>query len=118
MVMRKARDVVYKFEGITDTPQGKIAAITGTYTRSENNPPSTWPIPYSGSFQVSGTFGFLGGYKLLSVEGTGKETFNVDTGQLQQYDQKYEMKLSSIIPLGIQAKPAITIKQTITAKKL
>lgn len=118
MVMRKARDVVYKFEGISQTPQGKVGTITSTYAKSETNPPSTWPIPYSGSFRVSGTYGFLGGYKLLSVDGTGKETFNVDAGQLLEYNQKYEMKLSSIIPLGIQAQPAITIKQTITAKKL
>jgi len=118
MVMRKARDVVYKLEEIRPTDQGKVAIISSSYSKAETNPPSSWPIPYSGSFRVSGTFGFLGGFKLLSVKGEGRETFNIDTGQLEQYNQKYEMKISSIIPMGIQAKPAITIRQTITAKKL
>jgi hypothetical protein len=118
MVMRKARDVVYKLEEIRPTDQGNLAIISSSYSKAETNPPRSWPIPYSGSFRVSGRFGFLGGFKLLSVKGTGQETFNIDTGQLEQYTQKYEMKISSIIPMGLQAKPAITIRQTITAKKL
>lgn len=118
MVMRKARDVVYKLDEIRPTPRGKVAIISSSYTKAESNPPSSWPIPYSGSFRPSGTFGFLAGFKLLSVSGAGRETFNIDTGQLEEYSQKYEMKLSSIIPLGIQAKPVITILQTITAKKM
>jgi hypothetical protein len=118
IVMRKARDVVYKLDEIRSTPRGKVAIISSSYSMAESNPPGSWPIPYSGSFRVSGTFGFLGGFKLLGVNGTGQETFNIDTGQLEEYTQNYEMKLSSIIPLGLSAKPAITIRQTITAKKL
>ena len=118
IVMRQARDVTYKLEQIRPSHQGSVAVISSSYSLSERTPPYTWPIPYSGSFQVSGTFGFLGGYKLLSVKGTGQETFNIKTGQSEQYDQKYEMKLSSIIPLGISAKPQITVRQTITARKL
>ncbi|MBL7154046.1 MAG: hypothetical protein ISS79_10030 [Phycisphaerae bacterium] len=67
---------------------------------------------------MSGTLGFLGGYNLLSIEGKGQELFNIDTGQSEQYNQQYELKISSIIPLGISAKPQITINQIITAKRL
>lgn len=117
MVMRQARDVAYTLKEIRPTHQGQVATITSEYSLSDSTP-NSWPIPYSGRFQVSGTFGFLSGYNLLSVQGTGRETFNIDKGQFEQYEQKYEMKLSSIIPLGISAKPQITIRQTITANKL
>ena len=117
IVMRQARNVVYTLKEIRPTLQGRVATITGSYSLSDSTP-NTWPIPYSGSFQVSGTFGFLGGYKLLSVTGQGEEKFNIDAGQTEQYNQQYEMKISSIIPLGIGAKPQITIRQTITAEKL
>lgn len=117
IVMRQARDVVYTLKEIRPTNQGRVATITSSYSLSDSVP-NNWPIPYSGRFRVSGTFGFLGGYKLLSVQGTGRETFNIDTGQSEQYEQEYEMKLSSMIPLGIGAKPQITIRQTITANKL
>ena len=117
IVMRKARDVVYTLKEIRPTLQGRVATIGSSYSVSDSTP-SSWPIPYSGSFQVSGTFGFLGGYKLLSVTGQGEEKFNVDAGQSEQYNQQYEMKISSIIPMGISAKPQITIRQTITAQKM
>ncbi len=117
IVMRQARDVVYTLKEIRQTHQGRVATIASSYSLSDSTP-NSWPIPYSGTFQVSGTFGFLGGYNLLSVSGQGEEKFNIDTGQSEQYEQKYEMKLSSIIPLGISAKPQITIRQTITAQKL
>lgn len=117
IVMRQARDVVYTLKEIRPTLQGRVAAIAGSYSLSDSTP-NTWPIPYSGTFQVSGTFGFLGGYKLVSVIGQGEEKFNIDAGQTEQCNQQYEMKISSIIPLGISAKPQITIRQTITAQKL
>ena len=117
IVMRQARDVVYTLKEIHPTHQGRVATIASSYSLSDSTP-NSWPIPYSGTFQVSGTFGFLGGYKLLSVSGRGEEKFNIDTGQTEQYNQQYEMKISSVIPLGISAKPQITIRQTITAEKL
>jgi len=117
MVMRKARDVVYKLEEIRDTPAGSLAVISSSYTPAQSVPIG-WPIPYSGRFQVSGTFGFLGAYRLLSLQGTGEELFNIDAGRLEQYTQEYEMKIQAAIPLGIGAKPVITVKQTITASRL
>jgi hypothetical protein len=117
IVMRQARDVVYTLKEVRPTLQGRVAAIASSYSVSDSTP-NSWPIPYSGTFQVSGTFGFLGGYKLLSVTGQGEEKFNIDAGQTEQYNQQYEMKISSIIPMGISAKPQITIRQTITAQKL
>jgi len=117
IVMRKARDVTYTLDAIRQGEKGRLAVISSSYALAKSVPQS-WPIPYSGRFQMSGTFGFLGGYRLLSLEGKGQETFNIDTGQTEQYSQQYEMKLQASIPMGISAKPLITIKQTITAKLL
>lgn len=117
MVMRKARDVVYKLDEIRQSEKGPVAVISSSYSPAETVP-ATWPIPYSGTFQVSGTFGFLSGYRFLSLQGSGQELFNVETGQSEQYNQQYEMKIQAVIPLGISAKPLLTIKQSITAKLL
>jgi hypothetical protein len=117
MVMRKAREVTYKLEEIRTGAQGRLAVISSSYTLADSVPTS-WPIPYSGSFQMKGTFGFLSGYKLLALQGSGRELFNIDTGQSEQYNQQYEMELESSIPMGIDVKPKITIKQNLTMKLL
>jgi hypothetical protein len=117
MVMRKARAVTYKLDEIHANEKGRQAVISSAYELADSVP-TNWPIPYSGSFQMKGTFGFLSGYKLLSLEGDGQELFNIDTGQIQQYNQQYEMEMESSIPMGIDVKPKITIKQILSMKLL
>jgi hypothetical protein len=115
MVMRKAREVTYKLNEIRRSEKGRLAVISSSYKLADSVPLS-WPIPYSGSFQMKGTFGFLSGYKLLGLQGQGKELFNIDAGRIEQYNQQYQMELESSIPLGIGVKPRITIKQNLTMK--
>jgi len=117
MVMRKARDVTYTLKEFRQSEHGRLAVIDSKYTAAESAPYS-WPIPYSGRFQMAGTFGFLSGYKLLELTGGGEELFNMTTGQTEQYKQQYQMKLQAFIPLGIDAKPLITIKQNISMMRL
>lgn len=112
MVMRKARDVTYKLDEIRQSEKGQLAVISSTYQVAETVPQS-WPIPYSGSFQMKGTFGFLSGYKLLSLEGRGEELFNIEAGRTEQYNQQYQMQLQASIPMGISVKPMITIEQNL-----
>ncbi len=117
MVMRKARDVTYKLEEIRTSEKGRLAVISSSYKLADSVPTS-WPIPYSGRFQMKGTFGFLSGYKLLNLQGSGQELFNIDTGQSEQYNHQYEMELDASIPMGIDVKPRIKIKQNLTMKLL
>ncbi len=117
MVMRKAREVTYQLDEIRPSEKGRLAVISSSYKLADSVPTS-WPIPYSGSFQMKGTFGFLSGYKLLGLQGSGQELFNIDTGQTEQYIQQYQMEMESSIPLGIDVKPKITIKQNLTMKLL
>ena len=117
MVMRKARDVTYKLDEIRQSEKGRLAVISSSYKQADSVP-RDWPIPYSGKFQMSGTFGFLSGYKLLSLEGFGQELFNIDAGRIEQYNQQYKMEIEAIIPFGIDTNPRITIKQNLTMKLL
>jgi len=114
MVMRQARNVVYKLEEVRQAADGPLAVITSTYTPADSTP-AGWPIPYSGRFQMSGTFGFLGPYEVLGLAGTGTELFNLKTGRLEQRQEKYVLRVrAGLPPLGIKANPRITIDQTLT----
>jgi hypothetical protein len=113
MVMRKARDVTYTLNAIRQTGKGRLAVIGSSYSLSDSVPAS-WPIPYTGSFQMSGTFGFFRGYNILGLAGKGEELFNIDAGQIEQYNQQYEMKLTAALPGPLGPSPQITIKQKIT----
>ena len=118
MVMRKARDVTYRLDEIRPGEKGRLAVISSSYEIAESAP-RDWPIPYSGTFQVAGAFGFYRNYQVLSLQGRGEELFNLDAGRTEQYKQQYEMQLktSLLIPLpGVN--PKITIKQNLTMNLL
>jgi hypothetical protein len=117
MVMRQARDVTYRLREIRRSDNDQIAVIDSIYSKSDSTPQS-WPVPYSGRFQMSGRFGFLGNYQLLDLKGRGEELFNVTLGRTEQYTQHYEMLLQASIPLGIGENPTITIIQNLTMNLL
>ncbi len=114
MVMRKARDVMYRLEEIRQSDDGPLALIRSTYALAASAP-ADWPVPYSGRFQMSGTFGFLGPYEVLGLEGSGAELFNLEAGHTERCEQKYMMRMkASLPPMGVRANPHITIEQTLT----
>jgi len=117
MVMRKARDVTYRLSEIRNNGKGRLAVIQSSYSPADSVP-SSWPIPYAGTFQMTGTFGFLRGYRVLDLKGQGEELFNIDQGRIEHYDQQYEMRLAASLPLPIGANPTITIKQKLTMQLL
>jgi len=125
MVLRKGRNVTYTLDEIRQTEKGQLAVISSSYALSESVPkgwsesePDGWPIPYSGRFQMSGTFGFLRGYKVLELQGSGQELFNIDAGRTEQSTQDYQVKFSAKFPASIGASPLIEIKQKLTMKLL
>lgn len=120
MVMRKARDVTYKLDEIRPSGKGRLAVISSTYSLADSVPRG-WPIPYTGSFNMSGTFGFFRGYDILYLKGQGEELFDIDAGRIKQYNQYYRIQMDAALPgppgvLG--ASPRITIRQTITMQLL
>jgi hypothetical protein len=113
MVMRKARDVTYKFDKIWDNVKGRLAVISSTYSLSDSVP-SGWPVPYTGRFRMSGTFGFFRGYNILSLSGRGDELFNIDKGRTERYSQEFDMRLEAILPGPLGPNPRIAINQKLT----
>jgi hypothetical protein len=118
MVMRQARDVIYRFNGIRSGEHGAMAVIESTYAPARSAP-SDWPVPYSGRLRMSGTFGFLGDYEVLGLEGAGEELFNIEAGRVERRQQRYVMAVkASLPPMGIRANPRVTIEQTLMMELL
>jgi len=137
MILFAARDVDYQLEEIRQSRThigsevqdmemshsdqngcGRIAVIGGVYSLRYPGP-SEWPVPYTEKFMMSGTFGFLRGYKILDLQGSGQELFNIDAGRTEQYTQKYTMHVQASLPMGLGGvNPQITIDQTLTAELL
>lgn len=117
MVTRKARDVTYTLDEIRDSEEGRLAVIRSSFSPAESAPRS-WPIPYSGRFQMSGTFGLLYGYKVLGLEGDGEELFNIDAGRTEKCDQQYKMQMEASMMMGLARNLQITINQKLTMKLL
>jgi len=118
MVMRKARSVTYSLDEIRESENGKLAVISSSYDTTESVP-NSWPIPYSGRFQMSGPFGFYRNYQILSLQGDSEEIFNIDVGRTEKYSQQYKMLMSAslLMPLpGVN--PKITIEQKLTMELL
>ncbi|MHC4624519.1 MAG: hypothetical protein ACYS4W_11530 [Planctomycetota bacterium] len=118
MLMWKARTVDYTLEEIQETEKGRIAVIRSSYSPSDSTP-AAWPMPYTGNFQVSGRFGLLRGYRILNLQGKGKELFNLDAGRIERYGQRYNMKVGAVLMFPLPgANPQITINQRITMQRL
>lgn len=118
MVFRKARQVTYELKEIRPDKKGSLAVITAAYSPADSIDPN-WPVPYREKFKVGGRFGLIRGYKVLELQGTGEEIYNIDLGRTEQYHQQYEVKIgaSFAIPLaGI--KPVITIRQNLSMQLL
>ncbi|MHC4265283.1 MAG: hypothetical protein ACYSUK_05035 [Planctomycetota bacterium] len=121
MLVKAARDVTYSLEEIQENEKGRLAVIKSTYSLGEPVE-DEWPWPYKGSFMMSGQFGFLSGYKILSLKGTGKQLFDIEKGRIKTDRQNYtvEMETSFPIPLGDgeRQNPKIRIRQSITMEEL
>jgi hypothetical protein len=113
-VSKIGRDVKYKLSGVIESNDISYAEITSDYSLSKS--PPDIPMPYSGSFQMRGTFGFLQGYKVLSLEGTGRQLYDIKKGLIKSDTQRYKTRVSaSIFGLGgDELNPNIEIDQTIT----
>ncbi len=118
MVVRQARGIAYRLSEIRQGEATRSAIFDSTYTLA-NAAPTDWPVPYSGRFQMSGTFGFLGAYQVLGLEGNGHQTFDVDMGCVLADRQNYTIRMrASLPPMGIRANPHLTIEQTLTTERL
>ncbi len=114
MVMRLARDVTYRLAQVREGEKGEQAVIDSVYHLADSVPQG-WPVPYAGRFQLSGTFGILGAYDMVALEGSGCTLFDVEAGCIERQDQTYTLQMkASLPPMGIRANPLVVIEQTLT----
>ena len=122
MVLRKARNVNYTLAEVRRTEKGRLAVIHSSYSPAKSVPSDWPPMPYSGTFQLSGPFGFLRmfgrGFNVRDLQGQGEELFNIDAGRTEQYNQNYQMQLEAASGSILGVKPRITIKQNLTMQLL
>lgn len=111
MVMRNAAKITYTLESVNKNEEGEFAKIKSELSPAEKVS-KKWPVPYTGSFQMKGTFGFLRGYKLESLQGRGVEIFDMDKGLVKNRTQDYTAELSAsfMFPLG-GTTPIVVINQ-------
>ena len=68
---------------------------------------------------MRGMFGFLKGYDFKTLEGTGTQIFNIDTGTVESDVQEYKMVIDAAFLLALgDSTPHITIDQKISVKLL
>lgn len=114
MVMQQAREVTYRLDDIRREDKGLIAVISSTFTAAESTPKS-WPVPYpDGAFRMSGKFGFYTNYKVLDLQGSGEELYNIDAGRMEKYKHEYEMRLKASAPFGISLDLQMIVKQKLS----
>ena len=125
MPMRIGRDTIYKLNRVEEANGIRIADINSVYTLAAKVPPPTvWPLPYSGSFQMRGVFGFMGGYKVLSLAGSGNERFNITAGRVERIDQRYQTNVAAEMPFGLGSgsdttpHPNMVVRQKLSAELL
>jgi len=120
MLKKAGRDVRYRFSRMREGDGGKIAVISSRYSLSDETS-RDWPLPYEGSFRISGTFGFFNKYELISLSGTGRQEFDIDNGRVVSDRQNYVVELEGGIPggfLGGMSAPKVTINQKFTMELL
>ncbi len=114
-----ARITTYMLESFSqEENQPQKANIKSSFTLSDTTVEG-FPRPYDGRFQMRGLMGFLQNYRFQSLEGTGTQVFNMETGQIESDQQQYQLKVNAsfLLPLG-NSVPTLTIDQTISIKKI
>ena len=122
MPMNLARSAAYTLAAV-EPNDGKVAVINAKYSASKDLTARTWPFPYSGSFQMRGVFGFLRGYQVLSLDGTGTFKYSVEKGRLESMNQQYKVQMKAEMPFALgdastTPMPNMVIDQKLSAELL
>jgi len=113
-----ARTTSYTFDGVSETQEGRKAVITSSYELTDEAL-DNWPSPYGREFTMRGMFGFLRNYQFKSIQGSGRQIFNIETGTVEKDVQQYKLILNAgfLMPLGTSV-PVLTIDQNMMAELL
>ena len=115
---RVGRDVVYRLKEIQELEGKRLAVIKSEFTLADSAPENL-PVPYTGSMKMQGLFGFLTGYKTISLSGSGEQFFNIDEGVLESDIQNYEAKVKASMMFSLGSddlEPNMDVEQTFKIK--
>jgi len=114
-VSKTGRDVKYQFAGVVESNNVDYARILSSYKPGLTPPDVNMPYG-TGTFYMRGTFGFLRGYRITFLEGSGQQLYDIKRGLIKSDVQNYKVKVNaSIFGLGSDTiEPNIEIDQTIT----
>ena len=117
-IRHPVRETTYTLSEITETETGPKAVIDSSYALTELEA-DVWPKPYGGKYRMRGMLGFLRNYDFLTLDGSGKQTIDLESGVVESFEQQYKvsMKAAFLLPLGGTA-PHVTMNQKITAQLL
>ena len=108
----------YTLTDLTDVNGEQIANIEITISESDETV-EHWDDPYGVKYSMKGMFAFLRGYQLLSLEGSGKQQFNVDKGVVLKEDQQYSMVFNVSFPMALgDVQPKLKIDQKFSVELL
>ena len=110
------RETTYVLDEVIETEQERKAIIKSSYALSDEEL-DDWPEPHSGNFQIKGVFGFLRQYRFLSIEGSGRQVFDLERNMIEKDTQQYKMEVSAsfMLPLG-DTPPSLTVDQELTVE--
>jgi len=101
-----------------DVEADNKVVIDSTYVVGEQGL-ENWPKIYTGSFNMKGTLGFLSNFKLVSIDGTGKQTFDIERGLLEKDVLQYKAKLSAGLRFPLpDIEPEIIVDQKMSVELL
>lgn len=99
--------------------QGDMIAIIDSSFEPANKRIQHWADPYNERYYMKGVFAFLQGYDLVSLEGNGRQYFNISKGCIQKEDQQYRMVFNVAFPLALgDTVPQLVIDQKFSVELL
>jgi hypothetical protein len=116
VAVQAVKDTTYTLKEIDESGEQRLAIIESTFAESKAKY-ENWPSRYKGRFRMKGTLGFLRGYRITELEGTGRQMFNVDTGTVISEEQSYKVTMSAkfMLPLG-GMEPVVVVDQKISLR--
>lgn len=120
MLSRPVKEATYTLEEIVQesADSDRKAIITSSYAPSDQFK-GDWPDPYSGRARMGGIMGFLRNYRVLSLEGSGKQVFNINRGMIEDDQMEYHIKMSAAMAWPLPGTdPQVNVDQKMSIKLL
>lgn len=103
----------------TSEENGQQKAVISSVYKLSPKTVENFPKPYEGTFQMRSLYGFLRDYKFQTLQGQGRQIFNLTTGVVENDTQEYDLTATAAFPFPLgDSVPHLNIHQTMTVKLL